>query len=68
MRDYRDSREGEEGMEGEGGINYQDGPGSAKQVIAVDSPVCHTVNLSLSPGSLLTQAPYLLYTQHNLSA
>lgn len=41
--------------EGEGGeeeINYQDGPGSARQVIAVDSPVCHTVNLSLSRGPL----------------
>lgn len=45
--------EGEEGMKGGGEeINYQYGPGSARQVIAVDSPVCHTVNLSLSPGPL----------------
>lgn len=52
-------------MEGGGEeINYQDGPGSARQVIAVDSPVCHTVNLSLSPGLFHYSAPYLYTAQY----
>lgn len=51
-------------MEGGGEeINYQYGPGSARQVIAVDSPVCHTVNLSLSPGPFHYSAPYLYTAQ-----
>lgn len=50
----------------EGGIekiNYQDGPGSVRQVIAVDSPVCHIVNLSLSPGPFHYSTPYLYIAQ-----
>lgn len=52
-------------MEGGWGeeINYQYGPGSVRQVIAVDSPVCHTVNLSLSPGPFHHSAPYLYTAQ-----
>lgn len=51
-------------MEGGGEeINYQYGPGSVRQVIAVDSPVCHTVNLSLSPGPFHYSAPYLYIAQ-----
>lgn len=65
MRDCRESRERERKAWREGGeeINYQYGPGSARQVIAVDSPVCHTVNLSLSPGPFHYSAPYLYTAQ-----
>lgn len=46
-----------------GEINYQDGPGGARQVIAVDSLGFHTVNLSLSPGPFYYSAPYLYTAQ-----
>lgn len=59
----REWLEKEEDLEGENERNYQYGPRSAKQVIAVDNPVCHTVNLSLSPGPLQHSAPYLYTAQ-----
>ncbi len=64
MRNHRESGE-RKAMKGGWGeeINYQYGPGSARQVIAVDSPVCHTVNLSLSPGPFHYSTPYLYTAQ-----
>lgn len=61
---YLEREQGEEGMGA--GINYRCGPGSARQVIAADSPVCLTVHLSLSPGPFTIA--HHSYTLHNLSA